>query len=38
MSVKGDVKALPAFKGIDSDFFGHAVSGDRVAGAIYAIC
>ena len=32
MTVKGDVKSLPAFKGINSDFFGHAVEGDRVAG------
>ena len=31
-SAKGDVKALPVYKGIDSDFFGHAVSGDRVPG------
>ena len=27
MTVKGDVKALPDFKDIDSDFFGHAISG-----------
>jgi len=31
-TVKGDVKPLPQFKGIDSDFFGKPVSGDRVAG------
>ncbi len=31
-SVKGDVKPLPAFKGIDSDFFGRPVKGDRLAG------
>ena len=32
LSLKGDVKALPVYKGIDIDFFGHAVSGDRVPG------
>ena len=32
MTVKGDVKPLPQFKGIDSDFFGKPVNGDRVAG------
>ncbi len=32
LTAKGDVKALPPFKGIDSDFFGKPVSGDRVAG------
>ena len=32
MSVKGDIKPLAEYKGIDSDFFGHTVSGDRMAG------
>jgi hypothetical protein len=32
LSVKGDVKRAPAFKGIDTDFFGHAVAGDRMPG------
>ena len=32
LTVKGDVKPLPQFKGIDSDFFGKPVNGDRVAG------
>lgn len=32
MTVKGDVKPLPAYKGIDTDFFGKPVSSDRVAG------
>jgi parallel beta-helix repeat protein len=31
-SVKGDVKALPAYKEIDTDFFGKTIAGDRVAG------
>lgn len=34
MSVKGDVKALPLYKGIDTDFFGRPVAGDRAAGPI----
>jgi parallel beta-helix repeat protein len=29
---KGDVKALPVFKGIDTDLFGKTVTGDRVPG------
>jgi hypothetical protein len=32
LTVKGEVKPLPAFQGIDTDFYGHPVSGDRVAG------
>ena len=32
MTVKGAAKAAPAYKGIDSDFFGKTISGDRVAG------
>lgn len=32
MTVKGDVKPLPAYKTIDSDFFGKPINGDRVAG------
>jgi hypothetical protein len=32
LSVKGDVKRQPAYKGIDADFFGHPVSGDRLPG------
>ena len=32
LSVKGDVKRQPAYKGIDTDFFGHPVSGDRLPG------
>jgi hypothetical protein len=32
LSVKGDVKRAPAYKGIDTDFFGHPVSGDRLPG------
>jgi hypothetical protein len=32
LSVKGDVKRAPAFKGIDTDFFGQPVKGDRVPG------
>jgi hypothetical protein len=32
LTVKGNVKSLPAFKGIDTDLFGHLVPGDRVAG------
>lgn len=31
-SAKGDVKAMPAFKGIDTDMFGKSVSGDRGPG------
>jgi hypothetical protein len=30
--VKGDVKPLPLYKSIDSDFYGHAASGDRMPG------
>ncbi|HVT72401.1 MAG TPA: right-handed parallel beta-helix repeat-containing protein [Lacunisphaera sp.] len=32
IAVKGEVKALPIFNGIDSDYYGKAVTGDRVAG------
>lgn len=32
LSVKGDIKAAPVYKDIDSDFYGHALAGDRVAG------
>ncbi len=33
LSVKGDVKRTPAYKGIDTDFFGHPVAGgDRWPG------
>ena len=35
LTVDGEeVKPLPAFNGIDSDFFGHPVPGDRVAGPL----
>ncbi len=29
MTVTGDVKPLPVYKDLDSDFFGHAISGDE---------
>ena len=33
MTVKGDVKRLPVYSGIDVDFYGHAISGtDRLPG------
>jgi len=32
LSMKGDVKPGPVYKSIDTDFFGHAVNGDRVPG------
>jgi hypothetical protein len=32
LTVKGDVKPAAAFKGIDSDFFGHTASGERMPG------
>ena len=32
LTVKGDVKPAAAFKGIDSDFFGHTASGERTPG------
>ncbi len=32
LTVKGDVKSSPVFKGIDSDFFGHTISGERMPG------
>ncbi len=32
LTVKGDVKPMAAYKGIDSDFFGKPVGGDRIAG------
>lgn len=32
LTVTGDVKPLPPFKGIDTDFYGRPISGDRPAG------
>ena len=32
LAVKSEVKPLPAWKSIDADFFGHAVTGDRLPG------
>jgi len=32
MKVKSDAKPLPAFNGIDTDFFGHTISGERGPG------
>jgi hypothetical protein len=32
LTVKGDVKPAAAYKRIDSDFFCHTVSGERVPG------
>ena len=32
LTVKSEIKALPAWKSIDTDFFGHAVKGDRLPG------
>ncbi len=32
ISVKGDLKPAAAYKGIDTDFFGRVVRGDRIAG------
>jgi len=32
MTVKGEIKPLAAYKGIDSDFFGHTIAGERLAG------
>jgi hypothetical protein len=32
LTVKADVKPAAAFKGIDSDFFGHPASGERMPG------
>jgi parallel beta-helix repeat protein len=32
LSVKSEIKPLPAWKSIDADFFGHAVTGDRLPG------
>lgn len=32
LTVKGKVPSLPPFAGIDTDFYGHPVKGDRVAG------
>jgi hypothetical protein len=31
-AAKGDLKRLPVYKGIDTDFFGHVVAGDRLPG------
>jgi hypothetical protein len=30
LSVKGDIKPMAVFKDIDSDFYGHTISGDRL--------
>jgi len=32
LTVKGDVSAAAAYKGIDSDFFGHTIGADRLPG------
>ena len=32
LSVDGDVKRAPAYKGIDTDFFGRTITGDRMPG------
>jgi len=32
LKVKSEAKPLPDYKGIDTDFFGHAISGDRLPG------
>ena len=32
LSVTGDVKRNPVYKGIDTDFFGHPINGDRLPG------
>ena len=32
LTVKGDVKAIAPYKGVDADFFGKPVSGDRMPG------
>lgn len=32
LSVDGDVKRAPAYKGIDTDFFGRTIPGDRMPG------
>ena len=32
LAVKGDIKRIPVFKGIDTDFFGHPIAGDRMPG------
>jgi hypothetical protein len=32
LTVKGEVKTLPAYPHIDTDFYGHPVAGDRAAG------
>jgi len=32
MTVKGNIKPLAKYKGIDSDFYGHTITGDRLAG------
>ncbi|HWA95539.1 MAG TPA: right-handed parallel beta-helix repeat-containing protein [Terracidiphilus sp.] len=34
MTVKGNVKTLPVYKNIDTDFFGKPVEGDRVPGPL----
>lgn len=34
LTLKGDVKPAPAYKGIDSDFFGHTISGERMPGPL----
>jgi parallel beta-helix repeat protein len=37
LSVKGDLKRSPAYKGIDTDFFGRPVTGERMAGPFTAL-
>ncbi len=32
LSMEGDVKRAPVYKGIDTDFFGHPITGDRMPG------
>jgi len=32
LSIVGDVKRAPAYMGIDTDFFGRPVTGDRMPG------
>jgi hypothetical protein len=32
LSMEGDVKRAPVYKGIDTDFFGRPVTGDRMPG------
>ena len=30
LSMEGDVKRAPVYKGIDTDFFGRPITGDRI--------